>query len=76
MKAMKQLLMAGAILTICVSGASSQTPERNPENLTLTLAWIADSENTANKEYVFVVNGLVAYRTLEGLKKYIRGLPK
>ena len=73
---MKQSLVTAVILVSLISGAMAQTSDRKPEKLTLTLAWIADSEGSASMEYVFVIDGLVAYRTLEGLKKYISGLPK
>ena len=54
----------------------SKATGKKPEKLTMTLAWIADSEKPDAKEYVFVINGLVAYKTLDGLKRYIKGLPK
>jgi hypothetical protein len=75
-KAMKRPLVTAMILASCLAGTISQTSEGKPEKLTLTLAWIADSKNAGSGEYVFVINGLGAYRTLEGLKKYISGLPK
>jgi hypothetical protein len=55
--------------------ASSQREVRKPENLTMTLARIADSKSEENA-YVFVINGVIAYRTVEGLKEYVKGLPK
>lgn len=54
--------------------AQAQTVERQPENLTMTLAWIADGGEP--QQYVFVINGVVAYKTLDGLKKYLEDLPK
>jgi hypothetical protein len=59
-----------------LKGGLSPGEERKPENLTLTLAWIADAESVDGKNYIFVVNGVIAYRTLDGLKKYIQELPK
>jgi hypothetical protein len=49
---------------------------RQPEKLTMTLARIADSEKIDGKDYIFVINGVAAYRTLDGLKKYLKDLPK
>jgi len=40
----------------------------------MTLAWIADAGEP--KQYVFVINGVVAYKTVAGLKKYLKDLPK
>lgn len=77
MKTMKRFLIAAAMLACCVTTAMAQAPEPKPEQLTLTLARIADSGKAGGTaEYVFVINGQVAYRTLEGLKKYMSGLPK
>ena len=49
---------------------------RKPENLTMTLARVADSEKVDGNDYIFVINGVAAYRTLDELKKRIKGLPK
>ncbi len=54
----------------------SQGEDRKPKNVTMTLARIADSERVDGKDYIFVINGVVAYRTLDGLKKYLKELPK
>lgn len=64
------------MLAICSSfpAAFAQDVKPKPENLTMTLAWIADAGEP--KQYVFVINGVVAYRTLDGLKKYLSALPK
>jgi hypothetical protein len=50
--------------------------KRKPDHLTLTLGWIADSDKPGEREYLFVLNGIVAYRTLEGLRNHVKGLPK
>ena len=47
---------------------------RKPENLTMTLAWIADAGEP--RQTVFVINGVVAYKTVEGLREYLKDLPK
>jgi hypothetical protein len=73
MREMKTLLLAVA-LCACFATAFAQDAKRKPENLTMTLAWIADAGEP--KQYVFVINGVVAYKTLDGLKKYLRGIPK
>jgi len=70
---MKQALVA-LILCGTMLPAFAQDVKRQPENLTMTLAWIADAGEP--QQYVFVINGLVAYKTLDGLKKYLKDLPK
>jgi len=52
----------------------AQEIKRKPENLTMTLAWIADAGEP--KQYIFVINGVVAYKTVEGLKSHLKDLPK
>ena len=52
----------------------AQDIKRNPENLTLTLAMIANSGYPA--QYIFVINGVVAYKSVEDLKNYLKSLPK
>lgn len=70
---MKQLICVLTILALA-SPALSQKTERKPETLTMTLAWIADAGEP--EQYVFVINGVVAYKTVEGLKKYLMDLPE
>ena len=70
---MKRLLL-GVALCAALSPALAQEVTRKPENVTMTLAWIADAGEP--EEYVFVVNGLVAFKTLDGLKRYLKNLPK
>ncbi len=65
------LVICGAFLSV---QAHAEGPSRKPENLTMTLAWIADAKEP--NQHLFVINGVVAYRTLDGLKKYIKRLPK
>ena len=49
---------------------------RKSDHLDLTLGWIADSDKPGEREYLFVLNGIVAYRTVEGLRNHVKGLPK
>lgn len=73
MMKMKQLLL---VLMLCgmILPAFAQDVQRKPENLTMTLAWIADAGEPM--QYVYVINGVVAYKTVDGLKKYLKSLPK
>ena len=70
---MKALIFA-IVLCGALASALGQEAKPRPENRTLTLAWIADAGEP--KQYVFVINGVVAYKTLDGLKKYLKDLPK
>ncbi len=70
---MRRLLL-GAIFCISLTLAFAEDVKPKPGNLTMTLVWVADAGEP--KQYVFVINGVVAYKTLEGLKKYFKGLPK
>ena len=58
---------------LCLASAGSPA-ERQPEQITLSLAWVADAGEP--HQYVFVINGIVAYRTYEGLKQYLQQLPR
>lgn len=70
---MKSLLCT---IFLCASLTSVTAQDAMPksENLTMTLAWVADAGEP--KQYVFVINGVVAYKTLEGLQKYLKDIPK
>jgi hypothetical protein len=70
---MKKLLF---VLILCgtFSSLHAEETKRKPENLTMTLAHIADAEKPS--QYVFVINGVVAFRTVGGLKKYLKDLPR
>lgn len=70
---MNRLLIA-VVLCGALLPALPQDVKRKPENLTMSLAWIADAGEP--KQYVFVINGVVAYKTLDRLKKYLKDLPK
>ncbi len=70
---MKRLLIA-MFLCALLAPVFAQDAKPKPENLTMTLAWIADAGDP--KQYVLVINGVVAYKTLDGLKKYLKDLPK
>ena len=73
---MKRSVIVVALLCVALFPVIAKTESGKPkaEELTMTLAWIADAGEP--KQYVFVINGVVAYKTLDGLKKYIKGLPK
>ena len=73
---MRRLLIAALLFAACLTAALSQSMERTPEKLTLTVPYIADSEKADGREFVFVLNGVVAYRTLDGLKRHIKNVPK
>jgi hypothetical protein len=71
---MKSMLsMVSLLIQLCIP-AWSDSPRRAPENLTMDLVWIADAGEP--RQYVFVLGGAVAYKTLEGLKNHLKGLPK
>jgi hypothetical protein len=70
---MKTLMLA-VVLYASFASSFAQDAKPKPENLTMTLAWIADAGEPA--QYVFVINGVVAYKTLDGLKKYLKDIPK
>lgn len=70
---MKRILFA-VVLCASLASALAQDAKPKPEDLTMTLAWIADAGEP--KQYVFVINGVVAYKTLDGLKKYLKDIPK
>ena len=71
---MKKLFLVIIMLFIGLAFSSAEEVRRQPENLTLTLAFITDAGEP--RQYVFVVNGVVAYKTINGLKKYLKDLPK
>jgi hypothetical protein len=47
---------------------------KTPEKYTLTLAWIADAGTPS--QYIFVLNGRIAYKTIDGLEHNLSILPK
>ena len=71
---MKKLFLTVILLFMSLALSFAGEESRQPENLTLTLAFVADAGES--KQYVFVVNGIVAYKTIDGLKKYLSDLPK
>jgi hypothetical protein len=71
---MKSLLSMVSLLIQLSIPAWSDSPPRAPENLTMDLVWIADAGEP--KQYVFVLGGAVAYKTLDGLKDHLKGLSK
>lgn len=70
---MKPLLVVFAVYSILLPALAEEV-KRQPEKLTLTQAWIADAGEP--KQYVFVINGVVAYKTVDGLKNYLKDLPE
>ncbi|MBM4046079.1 MAG: hypothetical protein FJ279_13270 [Planctomycetes bacterium] len=74
MNEMKRHLLVAVLLSVTVNSALAEETKRKPENLTMTLAWIADAGEP--RQYVFVIGGVTAYRTVEGLKKRLKDLPK
>jgi hypothetical protein len=72
----KLSLFGSALLAICLVASLAYSADKKPIEAVLTLVVVADSVKTDGPEYVFVVNGAVAYRTVDGLKKYIQRLPK
>lgn len=73
MMKMKKLLST-IFLIASLTPVMAQDTMKKSENLTMTLAWVADAEEP--KQHVFVINGVVAYKTLDGLKKYLKDIPK
>lgn len=69
---MKKIMFALALFWILWPSLAENLKPK-PENITMTLVWVADAGEP--KEWVFVINGVVAYKTLDGLKKYLKGLP-
>lgn len=69
---MKPLLLA-VFLSGIISLALTEEPKRVPANLTMTLAEIADAGEP--RQFLFVINGVVAYKTIDGLKKALKDFP-
>jgi hypothetical protein len=67
-------IIAALILAWASVSAHGQGTERKPENLTMTLALIADAEES--RQHILVINGVIAFGTVKGLKGYLRNLPK
>lgn len=58
-----------------ICGLISLVPgERKPEKLTLTVAHVAESGYPG--ENLYVINGVIAYLTVKGLKDYLVDIPK
>ena len=71
---MKKVFLAIISLFMGFTFSFAEEVRHQSENLTLTLAYVADAGNA--RQYVFVVNGVVAYKSIDGLKKYLKDLPK
>jgi len=70
---MKPLIVITLICTQIFT-VFAQNAERKPENLTMTLASIADAAEP--NQYIFIMNGVVAFKTLDGLKRHLMNEPK
>ena len=70
---MKRLLLGVMLLSTAITSSLAEEVKRKPENLTMTLAIIADAGEP--RQYVFVVNGVVAYKSIDGLKNYLKDVP-
>lgn len=71
---MKRLLFLTTLLFVSLSALTAEEAKRRPDILTLTLAMIA--EPGESKQYVFVINGVVAFKTVDRLKGFLKDLPK
>jgi len=69
-------LFVAFVLCGMMMSAFAQDVRPKPDNLTLTVMRLADPEE--QNQYVFVVTGVrpVAFKTLDGLKTYLRNRPK
>ena len=65
------LILLGSLFPV---PAFAQDEKPKHDDLTMSQAWIADGTDT--NRFVFVVNGVVAFKTVDGLKKYLEGVPK
>ncbi len=71
---MKRLFVATFLLCGSLFPAQAKDTQQKPEDLTMTLAWIVDGGQP--NQYVFVINGHIAYKTIDGLKHHLERLPK
>ena len=69
---MKPLLLA-VFLSGMLSLGLAEEPKRAPANLIMTLAEIADAGEP--RQYLFVIDGVLAYTTVNGLKKALKNFP-
>jgi len=54
---------------------SFKVGQRPPETNTLSLVRIADAKTDDGYEYIYTINNIHGYKTIEGLNKYIADLP-
>ena len=71
---MKRLFLVFIMLFVGFAYSFAQDSQRKPEKLTLSLVFMADAG--APNQYVFVVNSALAYKTIDGLKNYLKNIPK
>jgi hypothetical protein len=71
-----KLLLITLITFSFVINATAETKEkiRKPENLTITIAIIADAKS--KPKHAIVINSSLIFLTLKGFKKYLSNLPK
>lgn len=61
------------LIASCLLPALGQD-EKKPENLKMSLAWVVDEGEP--KQYVFVINGTLAFKTIDGVKNYMKTIPE
>ncbi len=71
---MKRVITIALLLCSVLQPAFAMKSKPQPQNLTMTLAWVAD-EQTDSPQYLFVINGVLAYKTVNELKRYLKNLP-
>jgi hypothetical protein len=71
---MKRVITIALLLCSVLQPASAMKSKPQPPSLTMTLAWVAD-EQTDSPQYFFIINGILAYRTVDELKRYLKNLP-
>ena len=71
---MKRMLVLLMLCGILLPVLAQDVKKPKPENLTMTLAWVAGPWRP--KQFVLVINGVVAFKTVDGLKKYLKDIPK
>ncbi|MGY8767485.1 MAG: hypothetical protein ACKVH8_03495 [Pirellulales bacterium] len=69
MKKLMFLLVFGFL----VATVYAQKSKRPPEDLTLSIARVVDSEKP--NEQLLIINGILAFQTKAGLEKYLTELP-
>lgn len=69
----RKLLLAVCLMLIVLSIQPSHSQDAGkPEKYELALVWIAD---TQPRQYVFVINARVGFKSVAGLKHFVGNLP-